>query len=74
MFYFKFNQDDEPVLLFPMQLKADRPAVVLNGNIPMTLALKYGAQAALALAKTAISSEQQEPKQVNLGKVQCLGG
>ena len=72
MFYFKFNQDDEPVFLFPMMLKADRPTMVLNGSIPMTFSLRYGAQAALKMARTTISNNQQQPKIVSLGKIDSL--
>ena len=43
MFFFKFDLDDEPVLLYAMQLKTERPIMALNGSIPMTLKLKYGA-------------------------------
>ena len=43
MFFFKFDLDDEPVLMFAMMLKTERPVMTLNGNTPMTLSLKYGA-------------------------------
>ena len=43
MFFFKFDTNDEPVLLYVMMLQSERPIMVLNGNTPMTLTLKYGA-------------------------------
>ena len=43
MFFFKFDLNDEPVLLYTMMLRTERPIMVLNGNTPMTLTLKYGA-------------------------------
>ena len=38
-FFFKIDDDEPPVLLFAMQIKTERPILILNSSINMALCM-----------------------------------